>query len=184
MLALVLLLVAKLLSATITVSERGGKADTALYAMLNSNDCTPNTKLAFKDVLGIGIAEGKTKRTDKIDLDYSGAVEGVYIIDPSLPPVTLPLTIQFCISTFVDSRTLPSFFYFYVDMGASSTTTCPNKKCFETAILCPSNYKTSATCQVRDKPTDLSDTPLNIESIIYIALPNGEVAKVVLKTAS
>lgn len=155
-LALVLLLIAKLLSATITVNERGGMADTALYAMLNSNDCTPNTKLAFKDVLGIGIAEGKKMREDTITLNYGGASDSITVGPPYTGSDPGCLAI-------LRGRVIPAIpNLFYVEYS-----TCPGiyRRCFADA-------------------TGTGTVPLNVESVEYIALPNGDVAKVVLKTAS
>lgn len=154
-LAIALLLISKVLSTTISVNDNGFKADTALYAMLNSNDCTPNTKLAFKDVLGIGIAEGKKFSirgtvTDTINIDYNGIHEEIIV--------------PRCLDT-LRGRVIPAIpSLFYVEY-----------------FTCPGTYRRCFADEFR--PAGFGNVPLNAESVEYITLPNGDIAKAVLKTS-
>jgi len=185
--ALAIMFLSKMMSTTINVSSKGVNSDATLYAVLNTNDCAPGTKIPFKDILAVGIAQGKINSGDRIVLDYGGKQDGaglgdpLAIFDPSNPPPLpeeLLLNVQLCLSKLVKAKVLPTFFYFYVDQSASATSLCPDKKCFRAALLCGADLR----CQVRTTPGQLLDTPLNTESVSYIALPNGDVSKVVLMT--
>lgn len=158
-------------------SDTSKATDYALHAMLESTNCTPVTKLPFRNVLAIGISEGKTSRDDKINIVYGNKIEGdVLDILPGLPPTITEISVKSCMDNFLKSGALPTSFYFYVDQ-APGASLCPDKICFRSAVQCP----TRANCNMWDSPSRLGQN-LNVEYFEYIALPSGDVAKVVLKT--
>ncbi len=145
-----------------------------LHTMLESTDCTPVTKLPLRDVLVLGIAEGKTKWTDTVDINYRGVQEGqVMVVGPLT--LTIPVIIGDCVLQFQDQGffgTPESFFHFYVEYSA-----CPGGKCFEYWLTCTDRLS-STGCRANLYPLP---APLTTSSE-YIALPNGDVARVVLET--
>ena len=86
---------------SLVYSDKTTTSSYSLYAMLNSNDCTPKTKIPFKDVLAIAIAEGNV---DEVQLNYSGIVEKI--------------SIQTCLNIYKTKMGLPSTYYFYVESYA------------------------------------------------------------------
>ena len=151
---LIILYLGNILGATIRLEDNGVKANTALYTMLGSNDCTPKTKLAFKDLLAIGIAEGKMAITDKINLNYSGAEETVTFPNGQVVPYVYT---DYCMKIFRDASVLPQSYLFYIEYAG--------KRYFEEQGV-----------------PNMAESVFKILSEEYVALPNGDVAKVVLKT--
>lgn len=171
---LVVALLAIVKTASVVSSDSNRVSSNALQSMLDSNDCTPKTKIPLSDVLAAAIAEGKTDWEDTVELNYSGTQEGEDIVAGPVT-LTIPVIIADCILRFQDLGffgTPESFFYFYVGYSG-----CPGGKCFEHTRWC-SDYSRPATCRVGP----FSTAPAGAESSEYIALLNGDVARVVLKT--
>ena len=125
----------------------------ALHAMLESTECTPVTKLPFRDVLAIGLGEGKTGYVlnDEVQINYGGKTESVYPAD--------------CFGKLSKNIFGNTGAQFYVEYPALCTPSAVSKGCFQ-------GYS-----------GDSKDANLfNIEASEYIAVPNGDVARVVLKT--
>jgi|GEM_PF-1904937 len=132
-------------------SDTNRVSSNALRTMLDSNECTPVTKLPLKDVLAIGIGEGKTSGFlggDTVQIDYGGKNE-------SVKPVI-------CIEKLLTQLNIEDH-DFYVEYPA----------------LCPPSFA-SPGCY-GSSPITAGGT-FTVESSEYIALPNGDTARVVLKT--
>lgn len=78
----ILAIVAYLKVTALIYADKSKTTDYALHSMLESTDCTPNTKRPLRDVLAIGIGEGKTSVSfggDTIQIDYGGKSDGVQV---------------------------------------------------------------------------------------------------------
>lgn len=136
-----------IMSKSWAVNDRAVRTDTMLYAILSNNDCDPNAKLPLRDILGLGIAQGKSNAGDTIALDYGGL---------SAPE---QMKVSECFSNVLNRQlNLPPAYIFYVEYSVDSG----NKYFEQTNSLLPGD--------------------LNVISSEYIALPDGNIARVVFKT--
>lgn len=152
----VIAILAYLKAASLIYSDTSKASSYSLHAMLGSNECAPKTKLPFKDVLALGIAQGKSTITDRIILSYAGTEETVTFPKGNVGKY---LYTDYCMKIFREKNILPQSYLFYVDYA--------NKRYFEEQGV----------------PT-MAESVFNVVSKEYIALPNGGVAEAVLKTKS
>lgn len=149
---LVVAILAILKTAALVSSDSNRVSSNALHAMLNSNECAPNTKLPFKDVLGAGMGEGIVSLRDPIKLEYGGITENVLLAD--------------CLTKLLGTVIPKDLKVFYVEYNA-----CPQVN--EGSISAKACYYYVST--------DVGGAQYNVISAQYIALPNGDVARVVLR---
>lgn len=142
-------------SFSVMYTDNGATATTLLTSILNSNDCTPNTRIPLRDVIAIGIATGKTELSDPIVVEYNNAV------DKSSPEHAF--SIAYCLKNISKSMNVLATqlkYNFYV------------KYC---------DYS-SGKCEVK---TAYDSSPYIISSKVIesskIALPDGRVATVFLE---
>lgn len=149
----IIAIIAYLKATSLIYSEQSRNTNYALHAMLESTDCAPITKQPFRNVLAIGIGEGKTGDigNDEVLITYGGKTE------PPIKPAE-------CFDKLSAKILGPTGGQFYVDYPAFCKSWA-RKGCFG-----------SYTGYLKDI------NKLNVESFEYIALPNGDVARAVLKT--
>ncbi len=156
---LVVALLAIVKTASLISSDANRVSSNALQTLLNSNDCTPNTKLPFKDVLGIGLGaevydevcpdEAICISDATVAINYGNKVDVVVLGD------------CFTKSDFV----MPPNYVFYVEYAG-----CP---------LVNNMFLSTNACYFHRNSIHSSIFAKTV-SVEYIALPNGDVARVVL----
>ncbi|MFH1472518.1 MAG: hypothetical protein ABIF85_06480 [Nanoarchaeota archaeon] len=144
----IIAIVAYLKVTSLLYDDKSKTTQYALHSILESTDCAPNTKLPLRDVLAIGIGEGKTNSFlgDVVQIEYGGKTDSVKPVD------CFGWLMELSITTYD----------FYV----------------EHSVLCPPLLGVSGCYGM----PSIGPTGFNVLSFEYIALPNGDVAKVVLKT--
>lgn len=153
----VVALLAIVKTASLISADSNRVSSNVLQVMLDSNDCTPFTKLPLKDVLAIGIAEGKTGAYDTLKIEYGGKTDDV----KPKKCVTDALSQLFIKYYATDKHSIEYNFY------------------VEHPTLCPPSLLSGLGCYGE---TSIGGTDFNVESSEYIALPNGDIARVVLQS--
>ncbi len=155
-----------IVSFSIVYNDNQANVATLLPAILDSNACTPNTQIPFKDVLAIGISTGKTGLSDTVAVDYGGAAE-----DSSSEP---GISMETCLKRISDSLYLP--FACEAETGLE----CPEEhKLFRYNFYVKYFDCSSGKCTVKTA-YKLINIPQsgNVVETAYIALPGGRVATV------